>query len=62
MERTAEILRQVEERVEHLGWLQEQSAASVSKRQALWAAVAVAVASPVIASVITYLLVGVRHG
>jgi hypothetical protein len=52
--KTAELLDRVESRVEHLEWAHEQSAAAVTKRQAVLGAVAVAVLSPTISALVAH--------
>lgn len=56
VEKTAELLSRVEQGVERMHWQQEQSAAAVTKRQAVVAAVLVAVLSPTVSAVLTYVL------
>jgi len=56
VKKTAELLERVETQVEHMEWAREQSAATVSRRQAFIAAVVVAVCSPAVSAGLTYWL------
>lgn len=56
VEKTAELLSRIEQSVERLQWAQEQSAASITRRQAIFAGVLVAIVSPTLSALLTLAL------